>query len=139
MSKIRSWDRMADDEQRYTAVEVFNGYPNRVRVVEWPEGAPPPEDVPQAGALVTLKHATSGDDGRVFEVVNGIPEKVWHTWRLRLRPVSDPFNTDYFVLLNIIRPYVEPERTYTEAEIRAVFTSRGDYPNAFIRDLNKEA
>ena len=142
---IRSFDRVAPPypdplliNRNHDADEHWNGVlGQRVRCVPWPEGAPDPSTVPQAGEQVTR-----ADDRlptpRVFTVVNGIPRcntPIDDKWRLQI--YSKGWGTSYYEL-GRIRLYFEPEpeRMYTEDEIRVALDTHGAFSaEKFLQDL----
>ena len=96
-----------------------------VRCVPWPEGAPDPSTVPQAGEKVTLKQYMMG---WVYTVVNGIPNNNKKDDRWEVEVVC-PDGTHDFLPPGEFKVFVEPvpERTYTEAEIRsAILVNDGE-------------
>ena len=93
--------------------------PHNVRVVLWPEGAPPQEDVPHAGTKVrrSASRGISYVPGKVFTVTTGIPYKYQdHRWYVRV--TVEGGNTIAVPLEDLEVASTEPERTYTEDEVR---------------------
>lgn len=70
MSEQQSWDAWRDPDLGYVKRHSHVGCTQHVRVVAWPEGAPPPEEVPHAGTRVELDEGCVVDRGTV---VNGMP------------------------------------------------------------------
>ncbi len=99
------------------------------RVVDWPRGAPDPSTVPHAGARLVW-----GSDGKTrVTVVNGIPfhrERAALTgrdgyWCLMVQRDDNKFGSEVASIQSLRTIPVEPERTYTEAEIRAAVDENG--------------
>ena len=108
---------------------VIDKYPKeyvRARVVPWPEGAPDPSTVPQAGEQVIRTY-----DGawarKVFTVVNGIPkhDKKHNVWRLWL---TNPSYGSSHPALEEIEVYIEPTspsrlKLYSANQIEEAFAT----------------
>ena len=132
MSEIRSFDRMVKWDKVTPSSSpgtssIKTPYPcgTPARVVKWPDGAPPPGDVPQAGQQVAIQGLNSLY-GRVgyapdsFTISSGIPyqRKDGH-WRIRVLRDRDDV-ASYPVLADLRPRPVEPpkpERTYTRKEV----------------------
>lgn len=144
MSDVRSWDRWADRYQTFTNSKETPEFNTPVRVVEWPEGAPPQSGVPHAGERVKLvDHYDHYYQNEGWIVVNGIPEGFQDTWRLQVVLENDPTEKALFPL-EIIRPDVKSEesQTFTEEEIRGAahgFFSTYATVDNLIGNLKREA
>lgn len=128
MTQIRSWDRFSRGLPRLGVSNPgasdlrWGRTPTPVRVVAWPEGAPLQADVPQAGERVVFSESSSAFP-TVFTVRNGVPYlSADRHWMLGIR---SPLGTNSSARVGSIEPYVEPtpepERTYTQEEIREAF------------------
>lgn len=136
---MRSWDRERHDGGNGEGTSrVGEGTGELLRVVTWPEGAPPQSEVPHAGSKVV----SDFDPGRVFTVQSGIPyQSQGGSWCLRVG-YSDSRGGSHIrsMAVAVAKPYVEPtpERTYSEAEIRTAYAEHGAYSaEEFISDLRE--
>ena len=152
---IRSWDRVAlPPKHEYftrTTSPATSKYDGAVpvRVVVWPEGAPDPSTVPQAGEHVVLDaqerwrqmDSPGRRKQRVWVVSNGIPYKrMDERWRLQLHRGTDQFDTVYPYLKDIIHPVPVanvPEKAYTETEIRAAVNEDFDTLLTLLDDARR--
>ncbi len=112
-----------------------------VRVVEWPEGAPSQDRVPQAG-----EQRLWGPDETPVTVVSGIPfESATGTyWCVHVvHDVKRPFqdNGPRDANIEFLKPVPDvPEATYTEAEIRAAYDTEPAYTSQNLIDqLRRDA
>ena len=135
---MKSFDRSIPRKSKIPYTEVLQRaeeYPEtyiRARVVPWPEGAPDPSTVLQAGEQVTWR------DGEVYSVVNGIPELSFGTWHLW---IADPAGASQYADVDNLQVHVESPpapRVYTEDEIRVAFEGRSyRYADTVIDALRK--
>ena len=132
---MKSFDRFLCEEtgevKYFQSTSINSEVRTRVRCVPWPEGAPDPRDVPQAGEKVTITHHIG-----VYTVTYGIPvkDRLCGNWNLRVNQGLEYLN----VVLSDITIYTEPEeeRTYTEAEIHSAYNRTPAYTsNDLIKDL----
>lgn len=143
MSDVRSWDRWGSKSQTFTQPAQSPGFRTPVRVIEWPEGAPPQEEVPQAGQRVRLVcHYPHYYPNEGWVVINGIPERHHGSWGLQVVSESDPTEKAFFPV-EIIQP-VEPEepQLYTEADIRKAartFFTKYATVDQLVGNLKREA
>lgn len=137
MSNQKSWDKnVTSDGTAYhlnTNVPVLS---KPARLVGWPEGAPPQNEVPHAGEKVQT------EGGTPFTVQSGIPYIYQGMgWYLRVYYEGRTSGSTIARKVTELKRYVpEPERTFTEAEIRAAYKTAGDrgvYVNNLIKDLKK--
>jgi len=111
MSEIRSWDRsiLVPNGVLYEKEEPGDIL---VRVVQWPEGAPAQEDVPQAGEeFVWGKEAKEP-----VTIYSGIPFKQGDRWALVVLSKSGGHHIAFIEYLYETPP--TPPQTYTEDEVR---------------------
>ncbi len=158
---MKSWDRIGalptEDTPSPGTWNIGSPYADHgsvpVRIVSWPDDAPPPETVPHAGTRVTILDCkgrlygwgrpNGGPD--VFVVHSGIPyQRRDNKWRLRVERERDgvasyPELGD--IRLKTLMPAPPAEaRTYTEAEIRAAYMNAGErqtYADNLINDLRE--
>ena len=132
-ANLRSWDRKAEQlpNDRNTSpgtsrlgAQNFWKNSKKVRVVAWPEGAPPQDQIPHAGTLVRRKKTTPGQiPGVTFTVATGIPYEYGNEWYLRVFTSNDKDAiiiqvTDLELISDKITTLAAP-RLYSEDDIRA--------------------
>ena len=133
---MNSFDRFLCEEtgevKYFQSTSINSEVRTRVRCVPWPEGAPDPSDVPQAGERVIY-------DEVVYTVLHGIPEltaNLWYTWVVGENGKSRFAEIEALTICTDPEPEPEEERTYTESEIHSAYNRTPAYTsNDLIKDL----
>lgn len=120
MSKQRSWDAFRDPCSGYVKRGPRRGYTQPGRFVEWPEGAPPQEDVPHAGTRVAVR-----DDGAGLTYKATVCTGPFMSRGKWMIVVCDDDGACFMEMLSSIRPV--PEKRTATGEVVGNLCVSGGY------------